>query len=146
EVRETAPMGITGADDEGNTASTALLSTAYPILRSRAESGPPGRPLSLDMTNGIRDVDPDSLRFNPEAVPEGAEISDDGLELTVPGEGNCQFDPVGGAVIVPPEDGVTGAVAPGRVAARGAYADLAATATLEAVFSPVAATLRDDEG
>jgi len=146
EVRETAPMGITGADDEGNTASTALLSTAYPILRSRAESGPPGRPLSLDMTNGIRDVDPDSLRFNPEAAPEGAEISDDGLELTVPGEGAWQIDTAGGAVIMTPEDGVTGAVTPVGVAARGVYADNPATATLEAVFSPVAATLRDDEG
>ena len=146
EVRETAPMGITGGDGEGDTASTALLSTAYPILRSRAQAGPPGSEISIDMSTGIRDVSSDSLRFDPDAAPEGAELEDDGTVLTVPGEGAWRLDYATSAVVMTPEDGFVGEATPVGLTARGVYADNPVSATVQAIFSPVTATPRDDEG
>lgn len=146
EVRATAPMGITGGDGDGAQAATALLSTAYPILMPRAQAGMPGEEITFDLGSGIRDVRSDSLSFDPSSSPEGAEISEDGATLTVPGEGTWTIDVATGAVRMTPEPGFTGQVAAAEVTARGVYADNPVSATLEAVFSPVVATLRDDEG
>lgn len=145
EVRETAPMGISGGDGEGSTAAMALLSTAYPILRSRTEAGPPEAELSFDMSVGIRDVSSDSLRFDPSAAPEGSEVSDDGTELSVPGEGVWRIDLGSGAVVMTPQEGFTGTAAPVVVTARGVYADNPVEATLQAIITPLVATPRDDE-
>src|SRR5699024_1249363 len=38
DVRRTAPMGITGGDGEGATATPALLDTAYPVLVDRQQA------------------------------------------------------------------------------------------------------------
>lgn len=145
EVRVTAPMGITGGDGEGATAATALLSTAYPILMSRSEAGVPGEPIRFDLGSGIRDVRSDSLRFDPALLPEQAQLSADGTTLTLPGQGTWQIDLAAGTVLMTPEEGFTGAATPVDVTARGVYADNPVGATLSAVFSPVIATLRDDE-
>ncbi|MGO1228103.1 MAG: Ig-like domain-containing protein [Brachybacterium sp.] len=145
EVRKTAPMGITGGDGEGATAATALLSTAYPILLSRAQAGLPGEPISFDLGSGIRDVRSDSLQFDPGLIPEQARVSADGTTLTIPGQGIWQIDVASGIVVMTPEEGFAGAAIPVDVTARGVYADNPVDATLEAVFSPVIATLRDDE-
>lgn len=146
EVRETAPMGITGGDGDGAQAATALLSTAYPILLPRSQAGPPGEEISFDLGSGIRDIRSDSLSFDPGSLPEGAELSEDGTTLTVPGEGTWEIDFATGVVRMTPEAGFTESVASVEVTARGVYADNPVDATLEAVFSPVVATLRDDEG
>lgn len=146
EVHETAPMGITGGDGEGETASTALLSTAYPILRSRAVAGAPGSEISIDLSTGVRDVSSDSLRFDAAEMPEGAELTAEDTQLTVPGEGTWRIDFETGAVVMTPEDGFVGAATPVGVTARGVYADNPVHATLQAIYSPVTATPRDDEG
>ena len=146
DVHETAPMGITGSDGKGHTASTAQLSTAYPVLRSRTAATTPGTPISIDMSTGSRDVSSDSLRFDPEAAPEGAEPSEDGMELTVPGEGSWRIDPETGEVEMTPAEGFTGASSPVGVLARGVYADNLVHAAVDVVVSPVVATPRDDEG
>lgn len=145
EVRETAPMGITGGDGEGATAATALLSTAYPILLSRSQAGVPGEPVSFDLGSGIRDVRSDSLRFDPELIPEQAQVSTDGTTLTIPGQGTWQIDLAASTVVMTPDEGFTGEATPVDVTARGVYADNPVSATLDAVFSPVIATLREDE-
>jgi CshA-type fibril repeat protein len=144
-VRETAPMGITGGDGEGATASTALLSTAYPILRSRSLAAVPGEQIRFDMSTGIRDVSTDSLRFDRATAPVGAEVSADGTALTVPGEGSWQIDFETGAVVMTPVEGFLGTATPVGITARGVYADNPVTATLEAIVSPLVATPRADE-
>src|SRR5699024_11967573 len=96
EVHETAPMGITGSDGKGHTASTAQLSTAYPVLRSRSVATTPGTEISIDMSTGSRDVSSDSLRFDPEAAAEGAEPSAEGLGLTGAGGGARPVDGAAG--------------------------------------------------
>ncbi|WP_114853535.1 hypothetical protein [Brachybacterium sp. YJGR34] len=146
QVRETAPMGIVGGDGEGASASTALLSTAYPILRDRSLAGIPGRELSFDLSTGIRDVRSDSLRFDPEAVPEGGTLSEDRTELVVEGEGTWTIDLASRSLVMTPEESFTGTAASVGITARGVYADNPVEATFEATFSPVIATLRDDEG
>lgn len=145
EVRVTAPMGIGGGDGEGAEAAPALLSTAYPILVDRSQSAAPGTEALFDLTSGIRDVRSDSLRFDPQQIPDGAELSEDGTELTVPEEGTWLIDLDTRTVTMTPQEGVTGAVTPVGITAQGVYADNPVSATLEAVFSPVLATLRDDE-
>lgn len=146
EVHETAPMGIAGGDGKGETASTAQLSTAYPILRSRTEAGAPGTAISIDMSTGSRDVSSDSLRFDPAAAPEGADLAGDDTELTVPGEGTWRIDEETGTVEMTPATGFTGTSTPVGVIARGVYADNLAEATVQVIVSPVIATLREDEG
>ncbi|MGO1599585.1 MAG: Ig-like domain-containing protein [Brachybacterium sp.] len=146
EVHETAPMGITGGDGMGNTASTAQLSTAYPILRSRSVAGPPGTEISVDMSAGSRDVSSDSLRFDPAAAPEGADLAEDAAELTVAGEGTWRIDGETGAVEMTPAEGFTGTSTPVGVIARGVYADNLVQATVQVIVAPVIATPRDDEG
>ena len=44
-----------------------------------------------------------------------------------------------------PEDGFTGTATPVTIAGRGVYADNSISASMTAIFSPVIATLRDDE-
>ena len=144
EVREVAPMGISGGDGEGATAATALLSTAYPILVPRTQAAQPGTEIVFDLSTGIRDVRSDSLRFGGE-LPEDAEISADGSELTVPGEGTWRIDLESRSVVMSPEDGFSGTATPVTVAARGVYADNSVSASMTAIFSPVIATLRDDD-
>ena len=146
EVREVAPMGITGGDGQGHTASIALLSTAYPILLSRSRAAVPGEPIRFDLSTGIRDVRSDSLRFDPDALPDGAELAEDGTVLTVPEQGTWRMDLEDREVLMTPVEGFVGPAAPVGITARGVYADNAVSATLEAVVSPVIATLRDDEG
>lgn len=146
EVRETAPMGISGGDGDGETASTALLSTAYPILRSRAQAGAPGGEISVDMSTGIRDVRSDSLRFDPATAPDGARLSAEDREMTVPGEGTWRIDVETSAVVMTPEEGFVGTASPVGLTARGVYADNPVDATVQVIVSPVTATPRDDEG
>lgn len=145
EVHQTAPMRISGGDGEGATAATALLSTAYPVLTSRAQASAPGAETTFDLSTGIRDVRSDSLRFASDALPEGATLTADDTVLAVPGEGIWRIDLENRAVVMTPQDGFSGAATPVRVTARGVYADNPVEATLEAVYSPVIATLRDDE-
>src|SRR5699024_6272752 len=141
-----APMGITGSDGKGHTASTAQLSTAYPVLRSRTAATTPGTPISIDMSTGSRDVSSDSLRFDPATAPEGTEPTADGMELTVPGEGSWRIDPETGTVEMTPAEAFTGTSSPVGLLARGVYADNLVHATVQVVVSPVIATPRDDEG
>ena len=146
DVHETAPMGITGGDGMGDTAATAQLSTAYPILRSQTVAGPPGTEISIDMSTGSRDVSSDSLRFDQATAPEGADLAEDGMELTVAGEGTWRIDDETGTVEMTPAAGYTGTSTPVGVVARGVYADNLARATVQVVVSPVIATPREDEG
>src|SRR5690625_4894074 len=137
-------MFVTGGDGEGAEAAPAQLSTAYPILVDRHQSAAPGTEAVFDLTTGIRDVRSDSLRFDPEQLP-GAELSEDGTELVVPEEGVWTIDLESRTVTMDPDEDMTGSVTPVTITARGVYADNPVSATLEAVFSPVLATLRDDE-
>ncbi|WP_304502267.1 Ig-like domain-containing protein [Brachybacterium sp. FME24] len=145
DVRVTAPMGIVGGDGEGATSATALLSTAYPILVDRAAAAAPGTEVQFDLTTGIRDVRSDSLRFDPDAVPEGADLSEDGTEVVVEGEGTWRIDFESRTVTMTPAEAFTGTTSPVGITAQGVFADNPVDATLEATFSPVIATMRDDE-
>ena len=144
EVRTVAPMGITGGDGEGSTAATALLSTAYPVLVPRTQAAPPGTEMVFDLSTGILDVRTDSLRFSEEA-PEGATVSADGTELRIPGEGTWRIDLESRTMVMTPEEGFSGTAEPVTVEARGVYADNPVSATMTAIFTPVIATMRDDE-
>lgn len=145
EVRVVAPMGITGGDGEGATAATALLSTAYPVLFSRQQAALPGTEIVFDLSTGIRDVRSDSLRFDAAEAPEGAEVSADGTTLTVPDQGTWRIDLESRTVTLTPKEGFEGTADPVAITARGVYADNPVSASLTAIYSPIVATLRDDE-
>lgn len=145
EVRVTAPMGITGGDGQGHTSGTALLSTAYPILMDREAAATPGNVVTFDLTTGIRDVRTDSLRFDPGALPEGAELSEDRTEAVVEGEGTWRIDVETRTVTMTPQENFTGVSSPVGITAQGVYADNRVEASFQATVSPVIATMRDDE-
>lgn len=145
QVRLVAPMGITGGDGEGATAATALLSTAYPVLFSRQQAALPGTEIVFDLSTGIRDVRSDSLRFDAADAPDGADVSADGTTLTVPDQGTWRIDLESRTVTLTPQEGFEGTADPVAITARGVYADNPVSASLTAIYSPIVATLRDDE-
>ncbi|MEE1650861.1 Ig-like domain-containing protein [Brachybacterium sp. J144] len=145
DVVETAPMGITGSDGAGAVADTALLYTAYPVMLHRSLAQVPGVDLQFDLRAGVRDILSDSLRFDPAQVPDGAELSADGLTLVVPGEGSWRIDLDSRVVVMTPEEGFLGVASPVGLTAQSAYADNSTTATLTATVAQEVPTLRDDE-
>ena len=145
QVRLVAPMGITGGDGEGAMAATALLSTAYPVLFSRQQAALPGTEIVFDLSTGIRDVRSDSLRFDAADAPDGADVSADGTTLTVPDQGTWRIDLESRTVTLTPQEGFEGTADPVAITARGVYADNPVSASLTAIYSPIVATLRDDE-
>lgn len=145
QVRLVAPMGITGGDGEGATAATALLSTAYPVLFSRQQAALPGTEIVFDLSTGIRDVRSDSLRFDAADAPDGADVSADGTTLMVPDQGTWRIDLESRTVTLTPQEGFEGTADPVAITARGVYADNPVSASLTAIYSPIVATLRDDE-
>lgn len=145
DVHVAAPMGISGGDGKGATSAVAQLSTAYPMLMDRDMTATPGSTVQFDLTTGVRDVRSESVRFDPDALPEGAEISDDGTTVVVGGEGTWRIDFEARAVTMTPEEGFTGRASPVGITAQGVFADNAVDATLAAGFSSEIATMRDDE-
>ena len=146
EVRETAPMGITGGDGEGAQAATALLQhrlpdPAVPVAGRPAGGGDqlrpgqrdPGRPLGL-------------VELRHRVAARGDRALGGWRHADGPRRGDLEIDFATGVVRMTPEAGFTEPVVSVEVTARGVYADNPVDATLEAVFSPVVATLRDDEG
>lgn len=144
DVRITAPMSVTGGTD-GLEAAPALLDTAYPVLVDRSRAEAPGSQVQFDLASGARDVLSDSLRFDVESLPEGAEVSADGTEVMVPGQGTWRIDLEARTVTMTPEDNFVGTASPVGIAAVGIHANNPVRATLEATITPVIATLRDDE-
>ncbi|MFC5277134.1 hypothetical protein [Brachybacterium sacelli] len=133
----TAPMGIAGGDGEGATSGTALLSTAYPLLMDQAAAAVPGSEVHFDLTTtGIRDVRTDSLRFDREALPEGAQLSEDGTEAVVEGEGTWQIDVASRTVTMTPQESFRAHPHRWGVTAQGVYADNRADATFRATIIP----------
>lgn len=145
DVRLTAPMEVLGADEDGNTSLPGILRTAYPVMVDRAMSATPGNPVVFDLTLDVRDVRSDSMVFDASALPEGAELSDDGLTLSVPGEGVWTIELDARTATFTPEEGFTGTATSVRIAGQAVYSDNRTSAALEAVVSDVVPTARDDE-
>ncbi|PMC76870.1 hypothetical protein CJ197_00705 [Brachybacterium sp. UMB0905] len=145
-VRATAPMGIVGADEEGNSSAIALLSTAYPVLMDRTQAAAPGEEVTFDLSSGVRDVRTDSFHFDRENLPDGAAIAEGGRELHIDGEGTWQIDIEGRALRMIPEPGVVGPTHRVGILASGVYAANPVRAEAQVIFTDVVATLRDDEG
>jgi len=145
EVQDAAPMGISGGDGKGATSAVALLSTAYPMLMDRSAAATPGSVVQFDLTTGVRDVRSESLRFDPDSLPAGTELSDDGTTAVVDGEGTWHIDFDARAVTMTPEEGFTGRAEPMGITAQGIFADNEVHGSLTARFAPELATMRDDE-
>ena len=79
------------------------------------------------------------------SAPEGAEVSADGTTLTVPDQGTWRIDLESRTVTLTPQEGFEGTADPVAITARGVYADNPVSASLTAIYSPIVATLRDDE-
>lgn len=144
-VRIAAPMTVLGGDGHGAAAAPALLSTAYPVLVDRVGVAAPGTDVVLDLAQGALDVRPESFAFDPEAIPEGARISADGLTVSVPGQGVWTIDREARTATFRPVKALRGSADPVGVTARGVYADNQVSATFTARFSRILPTMRDDE-
>ncbi len=81
--------------------------------------------------------------FPTSGQPNGATVSTDGKQLTVPGEATYVIDPTTGKVTVTPAQGFTGTTAPVtyQVADTGKATD---TATISVTVSAVSPTAKDD--
>lgn len=145
DVRFASPMMITGTDTDGNEAAPGLLSTAYPLLVDRIEAGTPGTDVVFDLSDGSLEVSPETVRFDPERLPEGAQLSEDGLRVDVPDQGVWTINAEARTVTMAPTGSLMGAASPVGITAQGVYADSTARSELTAVITSAVPTMRDDE-
>ena len=138
-------MMITGTDTDGNEAAPGLLSTAYPLLVDRIEAGTPGTDVVFDLSDGSLEVSPETVRFDPERLPEGAQLSEDGLRVDVPDQGVWTINAEARTVTMAPTGSLMGAASPVGITAQGVYADSTARSELTAVITSAVPTMRDDE-
>lgn len=142
DVRLTAPMMVTGTDENGNEAREGLLSTAYPELLDRTQAAQPGSPIVFDLSIRQQNVNIESLQLT--AGDGEAAISADGLTAQVPEEGTWTLDLAARTLTFTPTDSFTGTSTPVVMRGEGLYADNDAEATATAVVSPTVPVLRDD--
>lgn len=144
DVHVTAPMEVTGTDDQGNDASPGLLSTAYPILQDREQAATPGTPVVFDLSTGTRDVAPDSLRIDADALPDGASVASDGLSAEVPGAGSWTLDLDALTLTFTPADEGAELESAVHLTGTGIYADNTAEGSFTARIVGAVPVLRDD--
>jgi CshA-type fibril repeat protein len=146
-VTQADPMGVTGEDGDGNSAGVATLSPGYPAMLDQTQVAPPGSSISFSPLEDAHYVRADSLRFSGDDVPEGAQLSDDGRELSIPDQGTWTIDLDDRTVVfTPAEDAAAGLRSHAQIVGTGAYADgTTMSATMTALVSDTGAVLRDDE-
>lgn len=148
-VIEAAPMGITGADAEGQSAGTALLTIGYPALFDLVSAAKPGaqivfRPLAPSGPAG--GVAKDSLLLSAEGAAPGAVLAEDGLTMAIPGQGLWEIDRESGTITLTPESDLeAGATSTVRITGTGVHAGNPVSGQLTALVSAATPTLRDDE-
>ncbi|WP_133249849.1 Ig-like domain-containing protein [Brachybacterium endophyticum] len=146
-VTEADPIGVTGRDDDGNTAGVATLSPGYPAMLDQTEVGAGGNTIGFDPMDASHYVQADSLRFSDKDLPDGAELDDSGRELRIPDQGTWEIDVDSRLVTFDPVQGArNGLRSQVSLTGSGSYADdTTATSTLTALVSDTGAVLRDDD-
>ncbi|TQJ26904.1 CshA-type fibril repeat protein [Curtobacterium citreum] len=147
------PVTYRVADVDGHTASATMTATVTPVgpaAQDDSATTEQNAPVVVDVTandqpgvaNGTP-VDPISVVFPTSGQPNGAIVSPDGKQLTVPGEATYTIDPTTGKVTVTPAQGFTGTTTPVtyQVADTGKATD---TATISVTVSAVSPTAKDD--
>ncbi|MHA7247577.1 Ig-like domain-containing protein [Arthrobacter tecti] len=146
----TSTIGYQVADTNGSVSAATLsvLVGAPPVLDDDQINTPIDTPVPIDVLDGDdaasgRTLDPTSVIFPETGQPVGADVSDDGLTLTMPGEGTYVIDPVTGEVAFTPVDGFSDTTTPIIYQAAD---DLGSTATAEitVVVGAAPTTERDD--
>ncbi|WP_394815635.1 Ig-like domain-containing protein, partial [Clavibacter michiganensis] len=103
------PVTYQVADTDGTTATATITVTATgvgpKVARDTTATTSQNTPTTFDVAGttqrGVADgtaVDPTSVVFPKDGQPTGATISDDGKQLTVPGEGVYTVDPKTGKI------------------------------------------------
>lgn len=145
DVTVAAPMGVTGADEDGHTADRGLMDPAYPVLADRVASARPGETVVIDLDSGLSQVVEESLRFAGAEEQGPPAVSEDGLTAEVPGEGVWELDLDTKQVTFTATDDFVGTTTPVRLQGEGLFAAQEVEAELEATVSPVVPTARDNE-
>ncbi|MPY11599.1 Ig-like domain-containing protein [Arthrobacter bussei] len=140
------------ADTGGRTATSTIdisVLAVTPLAGDDAVTTRQGVPVTVDVLgndsagNDTTPLDPATVVLTAPAGVEGAELSEDGKTLQVPGEGTYRVDPETGAITFTPAGSFTGTAAPVTYAVSdvdGATVSASFTVTVAAV-SPLA---RDD--
>lgn len=145
DVTAVAPVRLSGTSPEGESAGPALLEIGYPALSDLAIAQHPGQPAQLDLLDGSRNVRADSLRLTAAGAPAGSVLSEDGLELTVPGEGVWRIDQAGLTASFSPDRALEGYPSPVAYTAAGLYADATASGLLVVQCTQTPPLARADE-
>lgn len=98
-----------------------------------------------NVDGGLGDLDPTSVVLPTDGQPEGAQVSEDGRQLVLPGVGTWTVDPVTGAITFTPEPAFTGATPPVTYAVTDNHGNTA-TATVVVVVAGVTPVATDDRG
>lgn len=144
-VHTVNPIGIRGSDADGAETATALLSIGYAALTDRVVAEHPGSVVQFAPMDGSRNVRADSLRFLTDGAPDGAQLSKDGLTLTVSGQGTWTLDLDARIARFTPEEGVTASPDPVPYGGLGLYADNPVSAMLVAEYTAYPPTARADQ-
>ncbi len=114
------PITYAVTDQAGNVATSTITVSVTgidPVASNDATKTPSSTPARLDLVDNDRPgdesapLDPTSIVFSPDGLPDGTTVSTDGKVLTVPGQGEYSVD-ADGLVTFTPEAGFEGPATP----------------------------------
>lgn len=119
---DASPVTYRVADADGGTSTAQIVVTAKPVGPKAADDAATTQqntPVTVDVAGGTAagvdrgtPIDPTSVVFPRSGQPDGAIVSDDGKQITVPGQGVSTIDPDSGKVTFTPAQGYTGTTTP----------------------------------
>ncbi len=144
-VRDVTPMGVKGADSEGNTSSVAPMSVGYPQVGARYSAVKWGQVAMFTPLDGSLNVQPYTFAFSDRDMPQGTALSPDRKTMTVPSEGTWAFDSSAGAVSFTPDSSLRTSPHVATFTIESVLAANTTSGTLHAQYASAVPTARDDE-
>ncbi|PWD50840.1 hypothetical protein C8046_09445 [Serinibacter arcticus] len=154
-VGDTTPVTYEVSDANGTPVTSTVTVTVQPAPIANPDTGAGGQglpvvidPLGNDVAGPNADgtagaLDPTSVVFPAEGQPEGAEVSEDGKTLVVPGVGTYVIDPVTGAITFTPEPTFVGTTPPVTYEVTDSHGN-PATSTVVVVIGAITPGATDD--
>lgn len=144
-VHSVSSMGVRGSDASGHTASIGALQVGYPQLSAQSQPLVWGEKALFYPLDGSLHVQQESLQFSTVNMPDGSELSSDGTLLTVPGEGEWEFNKDTVAVTFTPVNGLKKSPTPVTYTVNGSASGNIGASTLGVQYASRVPTLRDDD-
>src|SRR5699024_5473306 len=132
--RQIDPVRFVVEDEEGAVERAGRVTLTVPIISDLDWSAPYGEDIVFVVGEGQQHVDPRTLRLEPLGDPDSHEISEDGAEVVVPGQGTWVLERSAATVRFSPESAEVRATAPMGITGGDGEGSRAATALLSTAY------------